>query len=122
MALPSDQFWTDLQVNMTPDTVDIRTTSTLNNFGERTFSGSATTYQAFIRRVEESDRGRIKDDAVADWVVYIPSDTATIAVDDEITLPAPVSGTRPILRVDTKKDAAGQVAVLVFVGQKSRQR
>ena len=48
MALPSQTFMTDLKVNMTPDTVDIRTTSTVNNYGERTYTGGATTYDAYI--------------------------------------------------------------------------
>ena len=38
MAQPSAQFMTDLKVNMTPDTTDIRTTSTVNNYGERSFT------------------------------------------------------------------------------------
>ena len=34
MAAQSAQFMTDLMRNMTPDTVDIRTTSTANSYGE----------------------------------------------------------------------------------------
>mgnify|MGYP003322572684 CR=1 FL=1 len=34
MAQPSAQFMTDLKVNMTPDTIEFRTTSTVNNYGE----------------------------------------------------------------------------------------
>ena len=58
MAAQSQQFMTDLKVNMTPDTVQIRTTSTVNNYGERTYSGGATTYDAYIIRVEEARRTR----------------------------------------------------------------
>ena len=56
MALQSQQFMTDLKVNMTPDTVQIRTASTVNSYGERTFTGGATTYDAYIIRVEEARR------------------------------------------------------------------
>ncbi len=121
MALPSDQFWTDLKVNMTPDTVDVRTSSTLNNYGERTFSGSTVSHDCYIRQVTEAERGLFDDEGVADWVVYIPSDTISLDIDDELTLPAPVSGIRPIVRVDIKKGPVGQEAVIAFVGQKSKQ-
>lgn len=120
MAAVTDQFWTDLKANLA-DTVDVRTSSTTNNYGERTFSGSATTYDAYIRQVTETERNVAGDNAVADWVVYIPSDTVTLGLDDELTLPAPVSAIRPVLRVDIKKDATGQVGVIAFVGQKSRR-
>ena len=48
MALPSQTFMTDLKVNMTPDTVEIRTTSSDNNYGELTYTGGATTYDTYI--------------------------------------------------------------------------
>lgn len=38
MTAVSNQFATDLKVNMTPDTVEVRTSSTVNNYGERTFA------------------------------------------------------------------------------------
>ena len=121
MAAVTDQFWTDLKVNMTPDTVQVRTSSTLNNYGERTFTGSAATYDAYIRQISETERTASTDGAIADWVVYIPSDTVTLEIDDELTLPAPVSAIRPVVRVDIKKDPGGQVGVIAFVGQKSKQ-
>ncbi len=121
MAAVTDQFWTDLKVNMTPDTVDVRTSSTVNNYGERTFTGGSTTYDAYIMRVNESDRGDRNDLIDVEWIAYIPDGTITVDVDDEITLPAPISATRPIVRVNTKRDPNGQAAVVVYVGAKSKR-
>ena len=121
MAAATAQFWTDLKVNLTPDTVDVRTASTVNNFGERTFTGSTTTYDAYIMRVDEAVRNAQTDLADVEWIVYIPDDSLTLAVDDELTLPAPVSGIRPVVRVNTKRDPNGQVAVVAYCGTSSKR-
>lgn len=121
MALATDQFWTDLKVNMTPDTVEVRTSSTVNNYGERTFSGSTTSYDAYIMRVDEAVRNAQTDLENVEWIVYIPGDTLALAVNDELTLPAPVSAVRPIVRVNTKRDPSGQVAVVAYVGTASKR-
>jgi|TARA_R100001463_G_scaffold675_2_gene3040 hypothetical protein len=120
MTAVSAQFATDLKVNMTPDTVSIRTSSTVNNYGERSFSGDATSYDAYIRRSQESDRGDINDLIEVEWVVYIPDTSLTLDVDDQITLPAPISATRPIVQVETRRDPKGQVGVVAYVGRKKR--
>ena len=121
MAAVSQQFMTDLKVNMTPDTVQIRPTSTVNNYGERTYSGGATTYDAYIIRVEESRRNAEEDLVDIDYIAYIPNATIAADVDSQITLPAPISETRPIVRVNTKRDPLGQVAQIVYVGSKSKR-
>jgi len=121
MAAPSATFMTDLKVNMTPDTVDIRTTSTTNSYGERTFTGSATSYDCYIMRVEEAQRSVNDDLAVVDYICYIPDSSLTLNVEDQITLPAPISDTRPIVRVNTKRDPLGQVAVVAYVGSASKK-
>jgi len=121
MAAPSATFMTDLKVNMTPDTVDIRTTSTTNSYGERTFTGSATSYDAYIMRVEEAQRSVNDDLAMVDYICYIPDSSLTLNVEDQITLPAPISDTRPIVRVNTKRDPLGQVAVVAYVGSSSKK-
>ncbi len=115
-ASPSAVFLTDIKVNMTPDTVDIRTTSTTNNYGERTYTGGATTYDAYIRRSNDADRTDRVDNIDFDYVVYIPDASLTLNVQDQVTLPAPVSATRPIVKVETKKDPLGQVCVVAYVG------
>ena len=117
MAAPSATFTTDLKVNMTPDSADIRTTSTVNNYGERAFTGSATTYDCYIRRANEAERDMDELVKIA-WVVYIPDSSLTLNVEDQITLGAPVSATRPLVKVETKKDPLGQVGVIAYVGNK----
>ena len=89
-ASPSAVFLTDLKVNMTPDSVDIRTSSTVNSYGERSFSGGATSYDAFITRVSASDRNVREDLIDTEFIVYIPDASLTLNVDDQITLPAPI--------------------------------
>ena len=121
MAAVTDQFWTDLKVNMTPDTVNIRTSSTVNNYGERTFTGGSTAYAAYIMRVSESDRDDRNDLIDVEWIAYIPDGTVSVDVDDQITLPAPISATRPIVRVNTKRTPNGQAAVVVYVGSDSKR-
>lgn len=116
MALQTDQFWTDLKVDLTPDTVDVRTSATVNDYGERTFSGGATTYDCWIRRAEVAERD-IDERIVIEWVVYIPDDSLTLNVDDQLTLGAPVSATRPVVRADSRRDETGQVAVVAYVGR-----
>jgi hypothetical protein len=104
MALQSQQFMTDFKVNMTPDTVQIRTASTVNSYGERTFTGGATTYDAYIIQCRRSTTN-VEDNLVdVDYIAYIPNATIATDVDSQITLPAPISETRPIVRVNTKRD------------------
>ena len=117
MTASTVQFLTDIKNDMTPDTVEIRTTSTVNNYGERAFSGAATTYDCYIRRANEAERDM--DDLVKiAWVVYIPDASLTLNVEDQITLGAPVSATRPLVKVETRKDPLGQVGVVAYVGNK----
>ena len=117
MAAPSATFMTDLKVNMTPDSADIRTTSTVNNYGERAYTGGATSYDCYIRRANEAERDM--DDLVKSaWVVYIPDSSLTLYVEEQITRGAPVSATRPLVKVETKKDPLGQVGVIAYVGNK----
>ena len=115
-ASPSAVFATDLKVGMTPTSVDVRTSSTSNNYGERSYSGGATSYPAYVRKITDADRSTSEDLQTCEYKVYIPDQTITLEVDDQITLPAPVSGVRPIKRVETKSDALGQVGVIAWIG------
>ena len=119
MASQSQTFMTDLKVNMTPDTVEIRTTSSVNNYGERTYTGGATTYDAYILRVEEARRSADENLIDVDYLCYIPDASIAVDVTGQITLPSPISETRPIVRVNTKRDPLGQVAQVIYVGSKS---
>ena len=121
MASQSQTFMTDLKVNMTPDTVEIRTTSTVNNYGERTYTGGATSYDAYILRVEEARRNADENLIDVDYLCYIPDASIAVDVTGQITLPSPISETRPIVRVNTKRDPLGQVAQIIYVGSKSKR-
>lgn len=117
-ASPSAVFATDLKVQMTPTSVDIRTTPSRNNYGEISYSGSATTYPAYVRRITEAERDADKDLTLCDFIAYIPDQSLTLEVEDQITLPAPISATRPIVKVDLRSDALGQVGVLAYLGRR----
>ena len=117
-ASPSAVFATALKNEMTPTTVDVRTSSTGNNYGERSYTGSATTYPAYVRRITQAERDSSNDLIKCDYVAYIPDQTLTLAVDDQITLPAPISGTRPIVQIDIRSDALGQVGVVAYMGRR----
>jgi len=86
----SQQFMVDLKTNMTPDTVSIRTTSTVNSYGERTYSGGATTYDAYIIRVEEARRTADENLSDVDYIAYIPNATIAVDITSQITLTAPI--------------------------------
>jgi hypothetical protein len=117
-ASPSAVFATDLKVNMTPTSVSVRTSSTVNNYGERSYSGDATSYPAYVRRVTQAERDTSEDLERCDYVVYIPDQTLTMETDDQVTLPAPISATRPITKVDIRNDALGQVGLVLFIGRR----
>ena len=117
MAQPSAQFMTDLKVNMTPDTIEFRTTSTVNNYGERTFTDSAVSYDAYIRRANEAERDMDEKKKI-DWVIYVPDSSLTLNVEDQVTFGAPISATRPLVKVETRKDPLGQVGVVAYVGNR----
>jgi len=121
MAAPSQTFMTDLKVNMTPDTIQVRTTSTVNSYGERTYSGANVSYDAYIIRVDEARRNAEENLIDVDYICYVPDTTIAIAITSQITLPAPISETRPIVRVNTKRDPLGQVAQVIYVGTKSKR-
>ena len=118
-AASSDVFATALRVNMTPHQVSTRTSSTLNNYGEATFTGDATTYECYIEKTVDSPPGFDRDVTV-EYRVFIPDRTLAIDTGDQITLPAPVSGTRPIVAVETLTDPLGQVGQVVYVGRFNR--
>lgn len=118
-ASSSDVFATALRVNMTPQTVSTRTSSTINNYGEASFSGDATTYACYIERTLEQPTS-VNGDVLVEYAVYIPDRTIAVDTGDQITLPAPVSGTRPIVAVETLADPLGQVGQVVYVGRQGR--
>ena len=119
-ASPAAVFATALKNEMTPTTVSVRTNPTRNNYGEISYSGSTTSYAAYVRKSTQADRDVSSETAQCDFIAYIPDQSLTLEVDDEITLPAPISGTRPIVRVDLKSNALGQVAVIAYCGRSTK--
>lgn len=114
-AASNDVFATDLAVNMTPDSVQVRTSSSVNNYGERSYSGDAVTFDAYIRRATSEEAGMNRD-AVVEYVCWIPSTTADIDTKDQVTLPAPISDVRPVIKAETRRDPLGQTGVVLYVG------
>ena len=104
---------------MTPQTVTVRTTSTSNNYGEISYSGSAVEYNAYIQRVVQQPPG-INGDVTVEYKVFLPHQTVALNTGDQITLPSPISGTRPIVAVETAADPLGQVAQVVYIGRIDR--
>lgn len=99
-------------------TVGVRTKAGTNNYGEPTYSGFATTYSAYVQRVNRSSADLERDDAVAEWVAYIPSSTLTVGLDDEVEYPSSVI--RPVVEVDYRYDEHGQQFVVVAIGRGNR--
>lgn len=118
-AASSDVFATALRVNMTPQSVQTRTSFTLNNYGEAEYTGDPETFECYIERVEEQPSG-VNVDVVVEYRVFIPHQTIALETGDQITLPAPVSGTRPIVAVETLSDPLGQVGQVVYIGRSRR--
>ncbi|MGA1036647.1 MAG: hypothetical protein ACO3VQ_02430 [Ilumatobacteraceae bacterium] len=96
-------------------TVGVRAKSSRNNYGEPVYSGSATSYSAYVQRVNSSNADVERDDSVAEWVAYIPSSTLTISIDDEVEYPSSVI--RPVVKVDYRYDEHGQQFVIVSIGK-----
>ena len=96
-------------------TVGIRAQASRNNYGEPTYAGSATTYSAYVQRVNSSSADLERDDSVAEWVAYIPSATLSVGIDDEVEYPTSVI--RPVVKVDYRYDQHGQQFVVVSIGK-----
>jgi hypothetical protein len=117
-AASNDVFATDLSTSMTGSTVDIRTTNTRNEYGERTHSGAAVTYPAHVQRVAVNPAG-FDDDVTVQYVVSIPSTTIVVDTTAEVVLPAPISGAREIIKVAEHTDAIGRCGVTLYLGTRS---
>ena len=79
-------------VDSAGSTVQIRTGSTVNEYGERTWTGTPVDWPAHIERVASNPPG-FDDEVLVEWRVLIPSTTITVDTNAEITLPAPLSAT-----------------------------
>lgn len=79
------------------------------------YAGSATTYSAYVQRVNKASSDLEQDEAVAEWIAYIPSATLSIGLDDEVEYPTSVI--RPVVKVDYRFDEHGQQFVVVSIGR-----
>lgn len=98
--------------------VGVRAKASLDNYGEAIYSGSATTYPAYVQRVDKSSRDTARDERVVEWVAYIPSSTLTVGLDDEVEYPTSII--RPVVEVDYRFDEHGQQFVVVYIGRGRR--
>lgn len=116
MTTNATQFLTDL-LDLATQTVTVTAQSSVNNYGEIQHAGSAVAYSAHVQKISASRRKESSDEAVVEYVVYIPSSTYVPAVTDLLTF----SGvTRPVVEVDVRSDEYGQQCVVVALGQPRR--
>ena len=99
-------------------TVKVRAKNARNNYGEATYTGTATSYTAYVQRLNRSSADVEKDDVIAEWVAYIPSSTLAVGIDDEVEYPTGVI--RPVVEVDYRFDDRGQQFVVVSIGKGNR--
>ena len=99
-------------------TVKVRALNSRNNYGEATYTGTATSYSAYVQRLNRSSADVEKDDVIAEWVAYIPSATLAVGSDDEVEYPTGVI--RPVVEVDYRFDERGQQFVVVAIGRGNR--
>lgn len=108
-------FAADLR-RLASQTVEVRTASTINDYGERTYTGTPITYPCHVEAVTSQPTG-VADDAIVEWVVHVPTTGLTIDTDSEIKLPAPINDTRPIVRIIERTDGTGSCGWSIFVGR-----
>ena len=118
-AASNKVFAADIMATCAAQTVGIRTSSTTNAYGERSFSGSVVQHPAYLKRSTTNAEG-FDDTVIVEYEVNIPSTTLAVDTNDEITLPSPISGIRPILRAEAHNDVNGQVGVTLYLGRVSR--
>ena len=90
-------------LQMMTEVITVKTAKTLNNYGEKTYSGSPTSYYAKIDRSPSMVRDQQGRTVNASATLII--DSTTIKAVDEITMP---DGSTPqILTVSTFRDYLG---------------
>jgi hypothetical protein len=99
---------------LTTRAVNIRVLSSLNNYGEPQYSGSATSYAAYIEKVTRTNADLERDEKVIEYKAYIPSSTLSVSKDDEIEFPD--GSIRPIVEIDERWDEHGKQFVVVSLG------
>lgn len=118
-AASSDVFATALRVNMTNSSVTTRTSFTLNNYGEASYDGDPVSFDCYIERMLEQPEG-FDADVTVEYKVFVPDPACDLDTGSQITLPAPVSGTRPIVGVWTVADPTGTIGQVIYIGRSKR--
>ena len=95
--------------------VNIRVLSSLNNYGEAQYTGTATEHAAYIQKVTVDNADLERNGRVIEYKAYIPSSTLTIGLDDEIEFPD--GSIRPIVEIDERWDEHGKQFVVVSIGK-----
>jgi hypothetical protein len=99
---------------LTTRAVNIRVLSSLNNYGEAQYSGSATEYAAYIQKVTVENADLERNERVIEYKAYIPSSALSLGMDDEIEFPD--GSIRPIIEIDERWDEQGKQFVVVSLG------
>ncbi len=110
------QFLTDL-LDLATQTVTVTAKSSVNNYGEIQHAGPGTSYSAYVQKITASKRKESSDEAVVEFMAYIPSSTYAASVDDLLTF---AGVTRPVVEVDVRADEYGQQVVVLALGQPRR--
>jgi hypothetical protein len=107
MALESDFL------AMSTQTITVEPLSTVNAYGAPTF-GTSTTYRAYIEPGTFITKNLQGVEEVASAMVYVLSSSASLAVQDRVTLP---DGRKPkLIRVDILNDDEGQHHIEAAIG------
>ena len=107
--------FSDSLAGLCTQTVGVRAMSSRNSYGEEQYTGSATSYAAYVQRYTRAGRATDREDTIIEWVAYIPSSTLTLDTHAEVEYPTGVI--RPVVAVDYRFDEHGQQFVVVSIGR-----
>jgi len=101
-------------LQLATQTVTITPKSSVNQYGEVLNAGSGTTFKAYVQKMSSSSRSESTDQAMIDYVAYIPSTTYAPSTDDLLTVD---SVTRVVVETDIRSDEFGQQCVVLRLGK-----
>ena len=100
-------------LDLMPHTITVNVFDAVNQYGEETYSTSASTYTAMVEEHPQIVRDSFGELTLASHLAYIAS-TARIPVTSQITLP---DGSQPpLIRSDVFSDEDGIHHVVIFFG------
>lgn len=105
--------FTDEFLTLMPSTISIRAYTSFNQYGEPSYSTSATSYRAYIQEVPTEITDAFGREIVSRHTIYVAS-TERIDITSRLVLP---DGTDPaIIRSDVMYDEDGIHHVVLFTG------